>query len=131
MTFSVLALDGESGQFGVATATCTLAVGAAVQAVAPVGGVVTQGWTNRRFRAAGLGLLRSGLSAGEVLAELLHDDEAPARRQVAVLDLEGRVADGRLVAVGVGQADGVDAEHAQRRDRDRAAGVGQVVGRLL
>lgn len=93
MTFSVLAVRTDAGLLGAASATCTLAVGAAVPAVAPrVGGVLTQGWTNRRLRAQILGLLRRGASAGAALEESLALDAQPELRQVAVVDARGRVA---------------------------------------
>lgn len=91
MTFSVLAI--RDGLIGAAVGTCTLSVGAAVPALAPgVGGVLTQGWTNRRFRAQGLDLLRSGMTAPDALERMLKGDEDRALRQVALIDADGRVA---------------------------------------
>lgn len=93
MTFSVAAVHSGTRLLGAACATYTLAVGAGVPAVAPqVGVVVTQGWTNRRFRAQILGLLRAGASAQAALDEALAGDVDPASRQVAVVDAHGRAA---------------------------------------
>ncbi|PYG01596.1 Uncharacterized conserved protein, Ntn-hydrolase superfamily [Georgenia satyanarayanai] len=91
MTYSIVARSGDS--LGVATATCTLAVGAAVPAAAPgVGAVATQARTNRAFRARGLKLLRAGAAPDEVLAAFAQEDTAFGERQVAVLDADGRGA---------------------------------------
>lgn len=91
MTFSIVARSGDA--LGVATATCTLAVGAAVPAAAPgVGAVATQALTNRAFRARGLALLRTGADPRAVLETFAGEDADFDRRQVAVLDAGGRGA---------------------------------------
>lgn len=91
MTFSIVARSGDT--LGVATATCTLAVGAAVPAAAPgVGAVATQARTNRAFRSRGLELLRAGVAAPDVLAVLGEEDAGFPQRQVALLDAGGRGA---------------------------------------
>lgn len=93
MTYSVVALSGDGCQLGVATASCSLAVGAAVPALAPrVGAVVTQAHTNQRFRALGLQLLREGLEPGEVIDRLAQEDADFERRQVGIVDVHGRTA---------------------------------------
>lgn len=93
MTYSVVALSGDGSKLGVATASRSLAVGAAVPALAPrVGAVVTQAWTNQRFRARGLALLRVGLAPEHVLEQLAREDEDFAYRQVAIVDVHGRTA---------------------------------------
>ena len=93
MTYSVVALSGDGTRLGVATASCSLAVGAAVPALAPrVGAVVTQAYTNQRFRARGLELLRVGLAPEQVLEQLAREDDDYAFRQVAIVDVQGRTA---------------------------------------
>lgn len=50
MTFSILARDPSNGRFGVAVATCHLAVGSTVPHIrAGVGAVATQAHTNPYF----------------------------------------------------------------------------------
>ena len=91
MTYSIVARSGDA--LGVATATCTLAVGAAVPAAAPgIGAVATQALTNRAFRGRGLALLRAGTDPRAVLETFAGEDAAFDRRQVAVLDTAGRAA---------------------------------------
>jgi len=93
MTFSIVAHDAETGQMGIAVATCALAAGRAVPwAKAGVGVIATQAQTNRMYGARGLELLESGLTPRDSLDELLAADPSPAQRQVAVLGADGEVA---------------------------------------
>lgn len=93
MTFSVVALSEDGARLGVATASRSLAVGAAVPALAPqVGALVTQAYTNQRFRALGLQLLREGLDPQEVIGQLAREDDDFDRRQVGIVDAGGRTA---------------------------------------
>src|SRR3990172_4276509 len=92
-TFSIVALDRATGEVGVAVASKVLAVGAVVPwARAGVGGVATQAWTNIGHGSEGLRLLAEGLSADDVLKRLVESDEHRERRQVGVLDTQGRSA---------------------------------------
>ncbi|HLS43982.1 MAG TPA: DUF1028 domain-containing protein [Ornithinicoccus sp.] len=93
MTYSVVALSEDGARLGVATASRSLAVGAAVPALAPqVGALVTQAYTNQRFRALGLQLLRDGLSPEDVITRLAQVDDDFDRRQVGIVDVHGRTA---------------------------------------
>jgi uncharacterized Ntn-hydrolase superfamily protein len=93
MTYSVVALSGDGSKLGVGTASRSLAVGAAVPALAPrVGAVVTQAYTNQRFRARGLALLRVGLAPEHVIEQLAREDDDFGSRQVGIVDTLGRTA---------------------------------------
>lgn len=93
MTYSVVALSADGSKLGVGTASRSLAVGAAVPALAPrVGAVVTQAYTNQRFRARGLALLRVGLAPEHVIEQLAREDDDFASRQVGIVDVRGRTA---------------------------------------
>ena len=93
MTYSIVAHDPHTQQFGVAVQTCNLAVGAWVPwAEGGVGAVATQASAERSYGVLGLDLMRGGLAAPEALAALLAADEERAWRQVAMIDGEGRVA---------------------------------------
>lgn len=93
MTYSVVALSGDGTKLGVGTASRSLAVGAAVPALAPqVGAVVTQAYTNQRFRARGLQLLREGHDPEQVLEVLAGEDAQFDHRQVGIVDVVGRTA---------------------------------------
>lgn len=93
MTYSLVALDRDGATLGAVTASRYLAVGATVPGVAAGGGaLVTQAHTNTRYRAGGLGLLRSGVPAQEVVDSLVAADPGRDRRQLAVVDAAGRAA---------------------------------------
>lgn len=93
MTFTVVALSEDGMHLGVATATCTLAVGSAVLAAAPgVGAIATQAYTNRRFRSHTLDLLRRAAHPDEVIQDLKTGDPGFSMRQVAIVDFNGRSA---------------------------------------
>jgi uncharacterized Ntn-hydrolase superfamily protein len=92
-TYSIVACDLEAQEWGVAVQSKFLAVGAGVPAAEPeVGAVATQAWANMRYGPDGLGLLRVGLSADEVVQRLTDADEGRDHRQLGVVDGEGRAA---------------------------------------
>jgi uncharacterized Ntn-hydrolase superfamily protein len=93
MTYSIVAYDPAARQHGVAVQTHQPAVGAVVPWVrAGVGAVATQSLTNIAFGPLGLEMMEGGLSAEAALAALLAGDEGRERRQVALVDREGKVA---------------------------------------
>jgi uncharacterized Ntn-hydrolase superfamily protein len=93
VTFSVLLHDPVTGETGAAVASKFLAVGALVlHARADSGAVATQALVKVSFGPDGLGLLRDGVPADEVVARLVAGDPSPDRRQLAVLGLDGRAA---------------------------------------
>jgi uncharacterized Ntn-hydrolase superfamily protein len=92
-TFSIAACDLEAAQWGVATQSKFLAVGSVVPWAEPhVGAIATQAYANPRYGPDGLGLLREGLSAEEVLERLIAADDGREQRQAGVVDREGRSA---------------------------------------
>ena len=92
-TYSVCACDLDAGQWGVATQSKFLAVGSVVPWATPhVGAIATQSYANPRYGPDGLELLRSGLSADEVVDRLTASDVDRAKRQLGVVDAEGRGA---------------------------------------
>ena len=93
MTFSIVASDPDRKEWGVATQSKFLAVGAVVPwAQANVGAVATQSYANTTFGPNGLALIASGLSAQETLDRLLAEDEGREHRQVGIVDRAGHVA---------------------------------------
>ncbi len=92
-TFSIVACDPDEHAWGVAVASKFPAVGAVVPwARAGAGAVATQSFANTSFGPRGLDLMASGLSAEEVLAKLLEDDEDREQRQVGLVDAQGQAA---------------------------------------
>jgi uncharacterized Ntn-hydrolase superfamily protein len=89
-TYSIAALDPETGQMGAAVQSHWFSVGSVVPwSEAGAGVVVTQSFANLSYGPRGLELLRRGRTAGETLAELLAQDEGRELRQAAVLDARG------------------------------------------
>ena len=93
MTFSIVARDQANGRFGVAVATCHLAVGSTVPHIrSGVGAVATQAHTNPYLGICGLERLEQSADADQVLQTLLCDDAHRDRRQFHLIDLQGRTA---------------------------------------
>jgi uncharacterized Ntn-hydrolase superfamily protein len=92
-TFSIVAYDPQAQEWGVAVQSKFLAVGAVVPwAQAGAGAVATQSYANTSFGPNGLALMAQGLSAQEALNQLVTEDEGRARRQVGLVDAQGRAA---------------------------------------
>jgi len=93
MTWSVIARDPASGQFGIMVATKNFAVGCRVPNIASgVGAVATQALSNPFYGVDGIKLLREGRSAPEVVTALVAADDGRDHRQVHAMDAAGRVA---------------------------------------
>jgi uncharacterized Ntn-hydrolase superfamily protein len=92
-TYSIVACDLESEQWGVGVQSKFLAVGSVVPWAEPhVGAVATQAYANPRYGPQGLGLLREGHSAQEVVDRLTGADEGRDHRQLGVVDGKGDAA---------------------------------------
>jgi uncharacterized Ntn-hydrolase superfamily protein len=93
VTFSIVARDGNNGRFGVAVATCHLAVGSTVPHIrSGVGAVATQAHTNPYLGICGLERLEQCADAHRVLETLLVDDDHRDCRQFHLIDHQGRTA---------------------------------------
>jgi len=92
-TFSIVAVDPNAGVCGAAVASRFPAVGKIVPYVrAGVGAFCTQHWHNPDWGLRALDLLAAGKLPEQVLAELLQDDPARDKRQLAIIDVAGRAA---------------------------------------
>src|ERR1700726_1828183 len=90
MTFSIVARDPQKGELGIAVQSKFLAVGAVVPwARAGTGAIATQSWANTSYGPRGLELLARGLTAAEILAGLLEEDDGRASRQVGIVGVSG------------------------------------------
>ena len=92
-TFSIVAVDPETGICGAAVASKYPAVGKVVPYVRPgVGAFCTQHWHEPAWGERALDLLEAGQAPEEVLATLLKDDPRREQRQLAIIDIQGRAA---------------------------------------
>ncbi len=92
-TYSIVALDEETGELGVAVQSHWFSVGSVVPwAKAGVGAVATQSFVKVDYGPEGLALMADCCSAEEALTDLLDKDEGREVRQVAMIDIHGNVA---------------------------------------
>ena len=94
-TFSIVAFDPVTREWGVTVASRYFSVGSVVPwAEAEIGAVATQANVNVGYGPRGLELLRQGLSAKAVLDKLLAEDTFPGKdgRQLAIIDKNGNIA---------------------------------------
>ncbi len=92
-TFSIVAMDPETEEWGVAVASRVFDVGYIVPWLeANVGAVATQALSNPYFGPWALELLRKGKKADEVLKIILERDTSPQDRQVGIVDRWGNSA---------------------------------------
>jgi len=93
MTFSIIARCPKTSALGVAVATAVPAVGSVVPHVeACVGAIATQAHTKVSYGVEGLRLLKAGLSPQNALETMLSEDKDREKRQVAIIDAQGRTA---------------------------------------
>jgi uncharacterized Ntn-hydrolase superfamily protein len=91
-TYSIVARDPASGQFGVAVQTHQMSVGWIVPWLLPgVGAVATQSLVNVSFGPMALAMLREGVDAPHAIDALIATDDDAHRRQVAIVDANGQV----------------------------------------
>lgn len=115
MTYSIVARDPATGQFGIAVASRFFAVGAIVPYMAGnIGAIATQAFISPLYGTDGLKMLQAGASAEEVVVAMTVRDAGSHSRQLHVMDAEGRSAAftgercidwaGHLIAEGVSVA---------------------------
>jgi uncharacterized Ntn-hydrolase superfamily protein len=92
VTYSIVARDAKTGEFGVAVQSHYFQVGPVVPwALSGVGAVATQSRVNVSYGPVGLELLRSGYTAAQALKALTSGDSQPEIRQCAIVDAAGNV----------------------------------------
>lgn len=92
-TYSIVAIDPETGDMGVAVQSNWFSVGTIVSwGEAGAGVIATQSFVNPAFGPDGLAMLQEGKSAQVVLDALIAADEGRAVRQLGVLDANGNAA---------------------------------------
>jgi len=93
VTYSIVARDAKTGEFGVAVQSHYFQVGPTVPwAIAGIGAVATQSRVNVSYGPLGLEYLRAGYTAAQALKALTSGDSQPEIRQCAIVDAAGNVA---------------------------------------
>ena len=93
MTWSIIARDNATGQFGIAAATRFFAVGARVPHIAAgFGGIATQALVNPYYGIDGVKLLRERRSPRDIVETLIAADAGRESRQLHIMDASGRIA---------------------------------------
>jgi uncharacterized Ntn-hydrolase superfamily protein len=93
VTYSIVARDKKTGEFGVAVQSHYFQVSPAVPwALAGVGAVATQSHVNLSYGPLGLELLQAGYTAEQALKALTAGDPKADVRQCAIVDATGNVA---------------------------------------
>jgi uncharacterized Ntn-hydrolase superfamily protein len=93
MTWSIIARNDATGQFGIAVATRFFAVGSRVPHIAAgIGGIATQALVNPYYGIDGLKLLREGRTPRETIETLIAADSGRESRQLHIMDAGGRIA---------------------------------------
>jgi uncharacterized Ntn-hydrolase superfamily protein len=93
MTWSIIARDDSTGQFGIAVATRSFAVGARVPHIAAgIGAIATQALVNPYYGVDGLKLLRESRKPRDVVDTLLAADAGYQSRQLHIMDASGGIA---------------------------------------
>jgi uncharacterized Ntn-hydrolase superfamily protein len=93
MTWSIIARDNATSQFGIAVATRFFAVGARVPHIAAgIGGIATQALVNPYYGIDGVRLLREGRQPRDIVETLIAADAGHQSRQLHIMDAGGRIA---------------------------------------
>jgi uncharacterized Ntn-hydrolase superfamily protein len=93
MTYSIVARDKKTGEFGVAVQSHYFQVSPAVPwALSGVGAVATQSMVNISYGPLGLELMQAGYTAEQALKALTAGDPQAEVRQCAIVDASGSVA---------------------------------------
>jgi uncharacterized Ntn-hydrolase superfamily protein len=91
-TYSIIARNPKTGEMGVAVQSHWFSVGSIVAwGEAGIGVVATQSFVNPAFGPDGLELLKSGMTAEQVVDKLIESDDGRDVRQLAILDVNGGV----------------------------------------
>ncbi|MEM7536693.1 MAG: DUF1028 domain-containing protein [Chloroflexota bacterium] len=92
-TYSIIAYDPESQKLGAAMQTHNFAACNSVMWVQPgVGVIASQAASDPFYAFAGFELMRLGKTPEQILTSLRQSDEKSYQNQVAMMDIQGRVA---------------------------------------
>jgi uncharacterized Ntn-hydrolase superfamily protein len=84
-TWSIIGVDQDTGEIGIAGASCTFDVSGVASLVPKKGAIVVQAASNYFARMEGVKKMQQGGSAGEVLAAMQAEKFHPERQQYGVI----------------------------------------------
>lgn len=88
-TWSIIAIDRETGEIGIAGASCTFDVQGIASIVPGKGAVIVQAASNYFARMKGVGLMRSNANPDEILRAMKNKEFDPENQQYGVIVLDG------------------------------------------
>jgi uncharacterized Ntn-hydrolase superfamily protein len=91
-TYSIVAYDSLTGEFGAAVQSHWFNVSDVIWLEAGIGAVATQSFVEVSYGPLGLDMMRSGKTASQALAGLVEADPQRSVRQVAMVDRQGNAA---------------------------------------
>lgn len=91
-TYSIVAYDSTTGQFGAAVQSHWFKVADVIWAEPGIGAVATQSLADFRYGPLGLQMMKMGKTAGQALEGVMASDPESRVRQVAMIDSDGSVA---------------------------------------
>ena len=92
MTFTIVGRCARTGVTGICMATSSPAVGNRCAFVSRDGAVGMQAIAEPRLGILGLRLLEGGYSPRKVIDEIITSDDWPGKRQIGIVDIDGRSA---------------------------------------
>jgi uncharacterized Ntn-hydrolase superfamily protein len=91
-TYSIVALDPETGELGVAVQSKFFAVGTVVPyAKADLGAIATQAQVNVSYADQGFELLKKGIVPQEIVDRMVAEDDDNGERQVSIIDTDSNI----------------------------------------
>jgi len=91
-TYSIVAYDSTTGQFGAAVQSHWFKVADVIWVEPGIGAVATQSLVDFAYGPLGLEMMKNGKTSLQALAGLIASDPNPQVRQVAMIDARGNVA---------------------------------------
>lgn len=87
-TWSILAVDRDTGEIGIAGASCTFDVSGIASLIPKEGAIVVQAASNYFARMEGVELMENGASVEQVLSAMKAEQFSPERQQYGVISVK-------------------------------------------
>ncbi len=87
-TWSIIAVDRQTGEIGIAGASCTFDVSGIASIIPGKGAIVVQAASSYMARMKGVELMGNGATLEEILEAMMHDEYQPKRQQYGLILLD-------------------------------------------